>query len=121
MFLRKLTVMALPLALLGASCVVLPWMSHWGFWSPVAQGALLGVVLALLLPLCGAVRKREPFAGLLIVPALLCIGLIICQYLISLGHVLPVLGLLFCGDWTVITAEGAFAAFMLVTCLRTKR
>ena len=56
MFLRKLTVIVVPLALGWALCVLFPLLSGLGFWSNVLKGLLLGAGLALLLPLSGAGR-----------------------------------------------------------------
>ncbi len=120
MFLRKLTVMVVPLALMAALCLLTPLMDQWGFWSPVVQGAMLGVALALLLPLSGAVKKREPFGGLLWVPALLTVAVIFCQYAATTGANVTILSLLTTNNWTVVTVESAFAGFMTTTCLRTR-
>lgn len=96
-------------------------LNRLGFWSPVVQGALLGVALALMLPLSGITRGHEPFSGLLLVPALAIIGVIVCQYLTSAGWSIPLLGLLFSDDWMVIASESAFAAYTLAAFLRTRR
>ena len=71
MFLRKLMVIFVPLLLAGLLCVAFPLLLELklGFWTNVTMGFLLGLGLALLLPLSGASRRREPFAGLLWVPS----------------------------------------------------
>ena len=72
MFLRKLTVILVPLGMLLLLCLLLPLFSSLGsFFASLILGIGLGVLLALLLPLAGATRLREPFAWLLIFPALL--------------------------------------------------
>ena len=54
MFTRKLTVLAVPLALMLTVCLLVPVLSGLGpFFGSVVLGALLGVALALLL------RKRK--------------------------------------------------------------
>ncbi len=122
MFLRKLTVMVAPLLLALLVCLLLPVMNGLGFWSNVLKGAVLGVSLALLLPVAGAARRREPFAGLLWLPALLLVAVVAYQYLNGIGAVsLPVLDMLSTRDGQVVLAECAFAAYMLTQCLRTRK
>ena len=122
MFLRKLTVLAVPLALLLLICLLIPVLSGLGvFFGSLAIGALLGIALGLLLPLAGATRLREPFAYLLWIPAALILGILIYQYLASLGTDVPVLRLFATLDSRVITVEAAFAAYMITFSVRTGR
>lgn len=122
MFLRKLMVMVVPLALLAAVCVLLPVVNGLGFWSHVLKGLMLGAALALLLPLSGAGRKKEPFAGLLWVPTILTAAIAAYQYLAAeRGLVAPVLTMLATTNGQVVLAECAFVGFMLVTCVRTRK
>ena len=54
MFLRKLTVILLPLGLLLVLCLLVPLFAGWGwYFGGLSVGILLGVSLALLLPLSG--------------------------------------------------------------------
>lgn len=122
MFLRKLTVMIVPLLLALALCLLLPLLSGFGYWSNVLKGLALGVGLALLLPLSGAGRKREPFAGLLWLPALLLAGVVVYQYLESMGLAkLPVLDMLATRDGQVVLVECTFAGYMAAQCIRTRK
>ena len=122
MFLRKLTVMVAPLLLALALCLLFPVMGGLGFWSNVLKGLLLGVVLALLLPVSGAGRRREPFAGLLWVPAVVLALVVTYQYLESIGMVSwPVLSMLTTRDGQVVLVECAFAGYMTAQCIRTKK
>ena len=122
MFLRKLTVMVAPLLLAAALCLLFPVMGGLGFWSNVLKGLLMGVVLALLLPLSGAGRKREPFAGLLWVPAVVLALVVAYQYLESIGTVnWPVLSMLTTRDGQVVLVECAFSGYMAAQCIRTKQ
>lgn len=122
MFLRKLTVMVVPLLLALGLCLLLPVMNGLGFWSNVLKGVLLGVTLALLLPLSGAGRKREPFAGLLWIPALLLAAVVVYQYLNSMGMAsLPVLDMLATRDGQVVLVECTFAGYMAAQCIRTRK
>ena len=128
MFLRKLIVILLPLAMLLLLCLMMPLLfsMNW-FWGGLLTGVLLGVLLALLLPLAGATRLREPFAWLLFIPATVILMILLYQYLASVGvgNTLPVLRLLDLtavnGQGLIIAAEGAFAAYMLTFSIRTGR
>ena len=119
MFLRKLTVIALPLALLILICVLIPALTGLGFFGNVMLGIVLGVALNLLLPLAGATRMREPFAYLLWIPAAIVLLVLLCQYLVSAGVYSELLSLLATGDSRVITVESAFAAYMITFSVRT--
>lgn len=122
MFLRKLTVIALPLLMLLGLCLVIPLLSALGpFFASLILGALLGVCLQLLLPLAGATRLREPFAHLLWIPAVLTLGLLTYQYLASMGVDVPLLRLFSTLDTRIITVEAAFAAYMIAFSVRTGR
>ena len=121
MFLRKLMVIVVPLCLMAALCLLLPLAGkiELYFFSPVVKGLLLGVSLALLLPLSGASKKREPFAGLLWVPAFLSLALLVWQYLASTGVSVPVLDLLQTTGTDALLVESAFCGYMLTQCVRT--
>ena len=122
MFLRKLTVIAVPLGMLGLLCVLIPVFSSLGaFFGSLVLGAVLGVALGLLLPLAGATRLREPFAHLLWIPAAIILGLLLYQYLASMGTETPLLRLFSTLDTRVITVESAFAAYMIAFSVRTGR
>ena len=122
MFLRKLTVIVLPLLMLLGICLLIPLISGMSlFFGSLLLGALLGVLLALLLPLAGATRLREPFAWLLWIPAAVILLILLYQFLSMnrVGQDVPLLRLLATGDARVLTAESAFAAYMLTFSLRT--
>ena len=122
MFLRKLTVLVAPLLLALGLCLLFPVMGGLGFWSNVLKGLLLDGVLALLLPVSGAGRKREPFAGLLWVPAVVLALVVTYQYLESIGTVnWPVLSMLTTRDGQVVMVECALTGYMAAQCIRTKK
>ena len=122
MFLRKLTVMVAPLLLALLLCLLLPVMNGLGFWSNVLKGILLGITLALLLPISGAGKRREPFAGLLWIPALLLAAVVVYQYLSSMGMAnLPVLDMLSTRDGQVVLVECTFVGYMATQCIRTRK
>ena len=120
MFLRKLVVVVLPLLMTTLLCLLLPLMDGIPFWTEVFKGLTLGVALALILPLCGATKKREPFAGLLWAPLITLIVVVLGQYLSVIGIDLPVLSMLRTGDGNVILVESAFIGYLLVEMLRTR-
>ena len=122
MFLRKLTVLLVPLGMLLVLCLLTPlFYAMDGYFGSLMLGIVLGVLLALLLPLAGATRLREPFAWLLWIPAAVILLILLYQFLASqqIGRDLPVLRLLATTDTRIITIEGAFAAYMLAFSVRT--
>ena len=128
MFLRKLTVITVPLCMLVLLCLLMPLLFSlsWYFGS-LLIGLLLGTLLSLLLPLAGATRFREPFAWLLCVPAAVILLVLLYQFLASVdvGSNVPVLRLLVVsssasGSW-IVAVEAAFAAYLLAFSIRTGR
>ena len=128
MFLRKLTVIMVPLCMLVLLCLLMPvlFSLSW-FFGSLFIGLLLGALLSLLLPLAGATRLREPFAWLLWIPAAVILLILLYQYLASVGvgTSLPVLRLLMVapassGSW-IVAVEAAFAAYLLAFSIRTGR
>ena len=128
MFLRKLTVILVPLCMLLLLCLLMPLLFSldW-YFGALFIGLLLGTLLSLLLPLSGATRMREPFAWLLWIPAAVILLVLLYQYLASVGagNTIPVLRLLVVssgssGSW-MIALESAFAAYLLAFSIRTGR
>ena len=123
MFLRKQTVILVPLGMLLFLCLLIQLLfsSMDAFFGPLLLGAVLGVMLSLLLPLAGATRLREPFAWLLWLPAAVILLILLYQFLAwqQIGRDLPVLRLLVTGDARIIITESAFASYMLTFSLRT--
>lgn len=121
MFLRKLLVMGVPLLMV---LVLAVWFRLWQGSSALTyllKGVVLGVALGLMLPLSGATRRREAFAGLLWVPVALLGVIALYQVVTAQGGIsLPVLSLLETPDGQVFLLEGAFLGFMVVTLLRTR-
>ena len=99
MFLRKLTVIVVPLALGWLLCVVFPLLSGLGFWSNVLKGLLLGAGLALLLTLT--------------------VGY---QYLHSIDAAsVPMLNILATTDGQVVLVECVLVGYMALQSLRTRK
>lgn len=116
MFLRKLLVIVVPLVLCGLCVFFLPLLGGFGLWSDLLQGLILGALLALLLPLSGASRRKEPFATLLVVPMIVLIVLLALQLLRALGVALPFQPV---SGYTMMI-ECTFLSFMTVQAIRTK-
>ena len=124
MFLRKLTVILLPLGMLLLLSLLTPVLSSLGsFFGSLLLGTILGILLGLLLPLAGATRLREPFAWMMCIPAAFILLILLYQFLASnqIGNNLPLLRLLIVHDPRIITVEGAFASYMLTFSVRTGR
>lgn len=121
MFLRKLVVIVLPLAMAALLSFLLPVMDGMPFWTEVFKGLTLGAALALLLPLCGSTRKREPFTGLMWTPLIALSIAVLGQYLYIIGISIPVLELLHTSDSQVVLVESLFIGYMGVQLLRTKK
>ena len=122
MFVRKLTVILVPLGMVLLLCLATPLLAALGaFWGSLVLGLLLGILLGLLLPRAGATRLREPFAWLLWIPAAILLLVLLYQYLATLGVSVPLLRLLAVNDSRIITLESAFAAYMLTFSVRTGR
>ena len=122
MFLRKLTVLLIPLIMLLILCLLVPFFGTMDpFFGPLLLGAFLGTLLSLLLPLSGATRMREPFAWLMWIPSALILLVLLYQFLAAnhIGQGLPVLRLLSTADTRIITMEAAFASYMLAFSIRT--
>ena len=122
MFLRKLTVILVPLGMVLLLCLLVPLFSSMdAFFGSLLLGIVLGILLSLLLPLSGATRLREPFAWMLIIPSAVIILILLYQFLAlqNIGIHVPVLRLLATGNMRIITGEAAFAAYMLAFSIRT--
>lgn len=123
MFLRKLTVLLVPMGMLLFLCLLIQYLfsSMDPFFGPLLLGAVLGVMLSLLLPLAGATRLREPFAWLLWIPAAVILLILLYQFLAAqqIGRDLPVLRLLVTSNARIIIAESAFASYLLTFSIRT--
>lgn len=121
MFLRKCVVIVLPLVFCAVISLVLPLLGGLGFFANVLGGILLGLALALLLPLSGATRRREPFAGLLWIPAVLLLLTVAYQYVSAQGiWSAPLLNALSTTHGQTVLTECAFAAYMTTEWGRTR-
>ena len=121
MFLRKLLVVILPLALCAALSVGMPLITGLGFFTQVLRGVLLGGGLSLILPLCGASRRRETFGRLLWVPAVTLLVVLLYQYLTSAGMLfIPALTFLATNQPNTVLIESAMLAYLAGHLIRWK-
>lgn len=121
MFVRKLVVIVVPLLMTAVLSWIFPLLMELAFWRNVLMGAMLGVSLSLLLPLSGASKRREPFAGLMWIPLLVLCVLVGGQYAVYCGHSVPVLELFRAGYEQTVLVESAFIGYMAVALIRTKK
>ncbi|MBR4068661.1 MAG: hypothetical protein IKK08_08570 [Clostridia bacterium] len=123
MLLRKLVAVVLPLVLcllLGAVC---RWMDGFAwlntFWAFALKGLLVGVLLALVLPIGGVKSRMNGLQVWLLAAAGLLAVMALFQYLAFAG-VLTLPGFLQPDPQTVL-AEGTAAGFILVTVLLNRK
>lgn len=122
MLLRKLMVIVLPLVLCAALCLLFPLITRLGFFTQVLRGLLLGGLLSLILPLCGASRRRETFGLLLWTPAVLLLLTLLYQYLTDAGMLrVPALYFLAVKQSSTVLIESAFLAYLVGHLIRWKR
>lgn len=125
MFLRKLLVVVLSLLMCLLLSILFPFLGKTfpdlGFFEYVIEGLLLGAALALLIPLMGG-RKREPFAGLFWVTAVLLFLTVTYQYLYKSGiWRLTALSFLAAAGPQVVLVESAFLGFLVTAAIRSGR
>lgn len=121
MFLRKLLVIILPLALVALFALLMPLLATLGLFREIICGLMIGLMLALVLPLSGATKRREYFGSLLWAPALLLLVLIVLQYLVQTGSIhTGVITLLAVKDGRQMEAECAMLAFLATEYIRTR-
>ena len=81
MFLRKLTVIILPLALVWGALALAGLLRPLGAWGAAGFGVVFGAALSLLPIVAGGQHGRLPFSRQLLVPAVLLAALLIAQCL----------------------------------------
>lgn len=122
MFLRRLLVVAGPALLCLVTCILFRWMDMWfaegSFFLYLLRGVLIGLCLALVLPIAGLSLRSTGLAGMLYFAALLMALLLSYQYLESVRAVsLPVLRALIAVNGQVLMVEGAVLGFTLLTAM----
>ena len=125
MFLRKLLVVVLPLLMCFLLGVFFPFLGEefpeLGFFLNVIKGTLLGVSLALLIPLSGA-RRRESFSSLFFIPSAVFFLTVLYQYLYRLGALrVDALAFFAMAGGEVIFVESAFMGFLSTVAIRAAR
>lgn len=126
MFLRKLMAAVLPLVMCLALCALFPFLGKTfpdlGFFGYVIQGLLMGLALALLIPLMGG-RRRDPFVGLFWVSIVGLAAVMTYQYLLIAGTIQAGIFafLSVAGRNAAVLVESAFLGFLLTAVLRAGR
>ncbi len=125
MFLRKFMVMALPLLLCLLLTVIFPFLSKTfpalDFFEYVIDGLLIGISLALLIPLMGS-RRRETFSRLYFIPAILLLVTMVYQYLHMKGiWQVAAFGFLASASPMTVLLESAFLGFLTFVAVRSMR
>lgn len=118
-------VMALPLLLCLLLTVIFPFLSKTfpalDFFEYVIDGLLIGISLALLIPLMGS-RRRETFSRLYFIPAILLLITIVYQYLHMKGiWQVAALGILASAGPMTVLLESAFLGFLTFVAVRSMR
>ena len=122
MFLRKLLAVVCPALMCLVCCVVFRWldtlMAATEFWSLALKGVLLGIAIALLLPIAGISTRNNGLIPWLYGAAALLLALLVYQRLETAGVVhVPVLLALISINGQVLLAESATLGFLVITAL----
>ncbi len=126
MFLRKAWVALGPALLCLATCVLFRWMDLWfaegSFFLYVLRGVLIGLCLALLLPVSGLSIRNNGLTGMLYVAAGLLLLALTYQYLENARVVsLPALRNLISINGQVLMVEGAAFGYTLLAAMLNPR
>ena len=120
MLLRRLVAALGPLLLCVLVCAVFRWldglMGAAGFLAFLVKGALLGVALALTLPLAGVRARTNGLTGWLLLGAALLAAVLAYQYLETEGLIsVPVLRAVLSINGQVVLTEGAVLGYLCTT------
>lgn len=126
MLLRKMLVALGPLILCAVVCAVFRWMDGLmgagAFWAFALKGGLLGMALALVLPLSGVRARTTGLTGWLLAGAALLLAAMVYQYLESTNAVhWALLSTLLPFNGQVVLVEGAAAGYMTAAALWYRR
>ena len=120
MLLRRLVAALGPLLLCVLVCAVLRWldslMGATSFLAFLVKGLLLGVALALTLPLAGVRARTNGLTGWLLLGAGLLAAVLAYQYLETEGLIsVPVLRAVLSINGQVVLTEGAVLGYLCTT------
>lgn len=123
MLLRKLVAAVLPLLL----CILLGFACRWmdslswlnTFWAFALKGLLVGILLALVLPIGGVKSRMNGLQPWFLGGAGLVIALVLLQYLGFVGVL--ALPAFLQSDPQLVLAEGTAVGFILVTVVHNRR
>lgn len=115
MFVKKMLVICVPLAVCVLLSFVFPLLSGLAFYGSFLRGLLIGLGLGALLPLLYRTAKQSTAIKLLWTPVVLLFVLLLYQYLTVYGmlHV-PVLSFLNVRSGSSVEIESAMLGFLVV-------
>lgn len=120
MLLRRLVAALGPLLLCVLVCAAFRWLDGWmgtaSFLAFLLKGALLGVALALTLPLAGVRARTNGLTGWLLLGAGILAAALAYQYLETEGLIsMPVLRAVLSINGQVVLTEGAALGYLCTT------
>lgn len=120
MLLRRLVAALGPLLLCVLVCAAFRWLDGWmgvaSFLAFLLKGALLGVALALTLPLAGVRARTNGLTGWLLLGAGILAAALAYQYLETEGLIsVPVLRAVLSINGQVVLTEGAALGYLCTT------
>ena len=122
MLMRKIVAALCPLLLCLVTCVLYRWLdgllAQGDFFLFLLKGILLGVCVALLLPLAGISARNNGLIRLLYVAAGLLLVFLVYQYLETVGVVhWPILKSIVSINGQVVLVESTVMGFLTVTAM----
>ena len=122
MFLRKALVVVGPALLCLVTCFLFRWMDMFfaegSFFLYLLRGVLIGLCLALMLPVAGLSLRNTGLTGMLYFAALLMALVLLYQYLENAGSVRwPAAQALIAVNGQVLMVEGAALGFTLLSAM----
>ena len=126
MLMRKLLAVFGPLLICLLTCTAYMWLDRWmpagSFFLYVLKGVLLGLGLALALPVAGIAAKNTGLTALLYISAGLLAAILAYQYLETVGAVhWPTLKALITVNAQVVLIESTAAGYLALTAALNRR
>ena len=126
MLMRTIVAVLCPLLLCLVTCVLYRWLdgllAQGGFFLFLLKGILLGVCVALLLPLAGISARNNGLIRLLYVAAGLLLLFLVYQYLETVGAVhWPALKAIISINGQVILIEGTVMGYLALTAFLNRK
>lgn len=126
MLMRKLLAVFGPLLICLLTCTVYMWLDRWlptgSFLQYMLKGALLGLGLALVLPVAGIAARNTGLTAMLYIAAGLLAAILLYQYLETVGAVhWPALKALITVNAQVVLIESTAAGYLALTAALNRR